>query len=276
LGLFDRFFGKAKARSQDSIIEAAERLGIPVPEAQKILETEMNQLSQLLAATILPQCTIKNLPVHERMAHCVKIVYGNLQKKQAALQAQQTSVDPSDKSTDSDFKDGVAALEKEDYSVAILKFKLAAARGDAAAQRNIGDMYGIGLGLPQDYAEAFNWFKLAAEQGDAEAQVNIGVMYGQGQGCIQSHAEALKWFKPAAVQGNSDAQYNIGGSFATGRGVKQDYVRAHMWFELAAAGGDIDAVKGMGRMAAKLTSQQISEAENLANKCRVSNFKDCD
>jgi hypothetical protein len=276
LGLFDSFFGKAKARSQDSIIEAAERLGIPAPVAQKILETEMNQLSQLLAATILPQCTIKNSPVHERMAHCIKIIYDNLQKKQVALQAQQTSVDPSDKSTDSDFKDGVAALEKENYSIAILKFKLAAARGDAAAQRNIGDMYGIGLGVPQDYAEALNWFKLAAEQGDAEAQVNIGAMYGQGQGCIQSHAEALKWFKDAAVQGNSDAQYNIGGSYATGRGVKQDYVRGHMWFELAAAGGDIDAVKGMGRMAAKLTSQQISEAKNLAKKCRESNFKECD
>lgn len=276
MGLFDSLFGNAKARSHDSIIEAAASLGVPAPEAQKILETEMNQLSQLLAATILPQCTIKNLSVHERMAHCVKIVYNNLANKQAALQAQQKSPNPTDKSTDSDFKDGVAAFEKEDYSVAILKFKLAAARGDAAAQRNIGDMYGIGLGVSQDYAEALKWFKLAAAQGDAAAQVNIGGIYGQGQGCVQNHAEALKWFKLAATQGNSDAQYNIGGSFATGRGVEQDYLRAHMWFELAAAGGDVDAVKGMGRMAAKMTSQQISEAKNLAKKCRDSEFKDCD
>jgi len=275
MGLFDIFFGRSKARLNDTIIEAAARLGVPAPEAQKILETEMNHLSQLLAATILPQCTIKNLPVHERMAHCVKIVYNNLEKKQSALQAQQKSPDSGDSSTDVDFKDGIAALEKEDYSVAMRKFKLAAARGDAAAQRNIGEMYGIGLGVSQDFAEALKWFKLAAAQGDAEAQVNIGSMYGQGQGCLQDFAEALKWFKLAAAQGNSNAQFNIGGSFATGRGVEQNYVRAHMWFELAAAGGDVDAVKGMGRMAAKLTSQQSSEAKNLAKKCRDSDFKDC-
>ena len=70
------FYGQgAKKRTNDAVIGAAGRLGIPEPDASRILATDMSHLSQLLAATVLPQCTIRNLSVHERMAHCIKIVY---------------------------------------------------------------------------------------------------------------------------------------------------------------------------------------------------------
>jgi hypothetical protein len=82
--------------------------------------------------------------------------------------------------------------------------------------------------VPQDYAEAMRWYRLAAEQGDADAQGNLGVMYD------------------------------------TGTGVPQDYVAAHMWFNLSAAQGDASGSKNRNRMANKMTSAQIAEAQRLA------------
>lgn len=78
--IYKIFFGKgAKKKGRDAIIGAAARLGVPEPDATRILDASMSDLSQLLAATALPQCTISNLPAHERMAHCVKIVHDKSQ-----------------------------------------------------------------------------------------------------------------------------------------------------------------------------------------------------
>ncbi len=88
-------------------------------------------------------------------------------------------------------------------------------------------------------------------------------------------AEALEWCKLAAAQGNADAQTNIGVMYYIGQGVVQDYVRAHMWLNLAAVSGDAGAVKNRDIVAAKMSSQQILEAQKLARECRESHFKNC-
>jgi uncharacterized protein len=51
-----------------------------------------------------------------------------------------------------------------------------------------------------------------------------------------------------------------------GNGVLQDYVLAHMWLNLAAAQGDKDAAKQRDELAAKMTPDQIAEAQRLARK----------
>ena len=139
-----------------------------------------------------------------------------------------------------DFEDGNAAYLKNNYSVAIAKFKLAAA------------------------------------QGDAQAQFNIGVMYSNGRGVVQNYAEALKWYKLAAAQGNAYAQFNIGNMYAKGQGVIKDCVRAHMWFNLSATVDSAGAAKPRDLVAAKMTKQQIAKAQKLARECQASNFKNCD
>ena len=106
--------------------------------------------------------------------------------------------------------------------------------GDAGAQVILWVMYATGLGVPQDYAEAVRWYRLAAEQGEAFAQSNLGIMY------------------------------------ANGRGVPQDYMVTHMGLNLAGAQSSGDAratlVKGRDAVEAKLTSEQIAEAQRLARE----------
>ena len=113
--------------------------------------------------------------------------------------------------------------------------------------------------MPTDYAAAALWYRKAAEQGLVNAQYNLAHMYEQSHGVPRDYAmsAAATWYRRAADQGYDAAQSNLGILFATGRGVRRDYVQAYKWFTLAGAGANRDFV------AARMTSQQIDEAEQL-------------
>ena len=81
----------------------------------------------------------------------------------------------------------------------------------------------------------------------------------------------MKWYRRAAEQGLHEAQVNLGALYAEGRGTPQDYVRAHMWFSLATVhqppGEKRDrSVRNRDRLAQKMTSEQIAEAQRLARE----------
>jgi len=170
-------------------------------------------------------------------------------------------------------EDGAAAYTRGDYATALQLFRSLADQGDASAQNYLGFMYEKGRGVPQDYAAAVTWYRKAAEQGDATAQHNLGWMYANGQGVPQDYAVAVTWYRKAAEQGDANAQNNLGVMYVNGQGVPQDYVQAHKWFNLAAArfpGSEPKrreaAVENRDRIAAKMTPQQIAEAQRLARE----------
>ena len=108
----------------------------------------------------------------------------------------------------------------------------------------------------------------SAEQGDATAQGYLGAMYFHGKGVPQSNREAVKWFRKAAEQGNAGAQAFLGGKYAAGEGVLQDFMKAHAWMNLAAAQGDKEAAQDRDRLAARMTPEQMAEAQDLAAELR--------
>jgi len=175
-----------------------------------------------------------------------------------------------------DVEDADAALTKKDYTTALKKFKSAAAKGNAYAQTQVGNMYNSGQGVVQDYAEAMHWYKLATAQGLADAQRNLGFMYDKGEGVLRDDAEAAKWHRLAAAQGDAVAQLALAMKYSFGHGVLEDYVRAHMWVNLAAAQGNANAVVFRKYVADKMTPQQIADAQKLARECQARNFKNCD
>lgn len=97
------------------------------------------------------------------------------------------------------FEDGVVAYQRGDYAEALKCFRLAADKGRAVAQFNVGLMFAAGRGVAQDYAEALKWFRLAAAQGNADAQYALGVAYFNGYGVLPDDAEAQKWYRLAAA-----------------------------------------------------------------------------
>src|ERR1019366_4513070 len=97
-----------------------------------------------------------------------------------------------------------------------------------------------------------------------------GFRYYKGQGVPQDYEEGVKWCRRAAEQGNAVAQNILAAAYDKGEGVPQDYVQAHMWINLAASAsmGDDQGMYSSARdaVAAKMTPQQIAEAQRLARE----------
>jgi TPR repeat protein len=83
---------------------------------------------------------------------------------------------------------------------------------------------------------------------------------------------ALRLWRPLADGGNADAQLGLGTLYINGGGgVPQDYAQAHMWFNLSASRAteaeDRDsAAKNRDELAAKMTPDQIAEAQRMARE----------
>lgn len=138
-----------------------------------------------------------------------------------------------------DFQAGADAYARRDYATALREWTPLAERGDAEAQRSLGEMYRRGTGVRQDYKTAAWWFRLAAEQGNTIAQVKLGAMY------------------------------------STGDGVPKDQVYAYMWWSIAASSLDRDAIKNRDRMAGRLSKAQLEQAQDLARACTRKAYKSC-
>lgn len=136
-----------------------------------------------------------------------------------------------------DFADGTIAYESGDYERAYNEWLPLARAGNAAAQRNIGQLYRLGLGVPKDLKVAANWYRLAADQGLSRAQANLGVMYLRGEGVERDPVRAASWFAKAAEQGHTISQYNLALMLEQGYGVPRDTRQAARWFSEAAEGG---------------------------------------
>ncbi len=131
-----------------------------------------------------------------------------------------------------------------------------------------------------DYTQAARLFSPLAEQGMASAQYYLGLMYEKGRGVRQDHSVALTWFRKAAAQGYAGPQNDLGLLYERGRGVRKDVVRALMWYTIAAAmmNGDEKKTAIMRRehLTSQMTAAQIEEAQEMANRCRQSQFTACD
>lgn len=129
------------------------------------------------------------------------------------------------------------------------KYKVAAEKGNAIAQRVMGQLYYEGfLGSERNkHKEAFKWFKLAAEQGDAEAQVQLGYMYRYSMGgASKDYSQVLKWYTLAAEQGNDRAQFYLGKMYLEGDGIESNSEEALKWYKQSGEQGNIRAQSELG------------------------------
>jgi TPR repeat protein len=99
--------------------------------------------------------------------------------------------------------------------------------GHAPSQRALADCYRIGDELTkQDYAEAIRWYRLAAEKGDAAAQNDLGSMHLNAMGVPKDATEAAKWYRKSAEQGLAMAMFHYALRCLHGDGVEQDDAEA--------------------------------------------------
>jgi hypothetical protein len=124
-----------------------------------------------------------------------------------------------------------------------------------------------------NYDKALEKLRPLAENGHAAAQYNLGVMYEWGNGVEQNNSEALKWYKSSAEHFHKDAQNNLGALYSKGEGTQQDFVEALKWFIISAENGSEGGQKNIRIVEKRMSYEQISQAQKLANDWMRSNRK---
>ncbi len=79
----------------------------------------------------------------------------------------------------------------------------------------------------------------------------------------QRDAAIAEW-QAGADAGEAKSMLALGRLYLQGLGVPQNYIQAHMWFNLAASRGEDAAMAERDALAAKLTPEALTEAQNLA------------
>ncbi|HYW75123.1 MAG TPA: hypothetical protein VFA48_00650 [Gammaproteobacteria bacterium] len=163
---------------------------------------------------------------------------------------------------------------------ALAELRRDAAKGNVAAERNLGERYATGHGVKQkDYAQAAAWLMIARlgsnndQHGSsttlaklqarmtmaqiAEAWNRVGVLYATGQARKPGQTRVDHWFRKAAKAGNADAQYTLGRRYQQGHGRVQSNALAVRYFLDAAAQGEPRALDALRSMA----GSGVGEAE---------------
>jgi TPR repeat protein len=111
---------------------------------------------------------------------------------------------------------------KKDDGEAVKWFRVAADKGYAPAQNDLGFFYAEGRGVKKDDTEAVKWYQRAVDQNYAPGQMSLGMMYAAGRGVAQSDFDALALYSSAANQGYAPATANLAQAYAQGRGIQKD------------------------------------------------------
>ena len=136
---------------------------------------------------------------------------------------------------------GTRAAAALKYDEAMHWYRIAADRGDAAAQAQVGQLYELARGVPEDMHQAMSWYRKAADQGDPGAETSVGLLYSNGWGVRQDDGQALIWYRKAADQGYPIAEEFVGVAYTNGLGVAANFQKAKPWLDKAIVGGDTEA-----------------------------------
>jgi TPR repeat protein len=147
--------------------------------------------------------------------------------------------------------------------------KIQAEQGNVAAQIKLADAYLSNF----KSADALKWYEAAAKQNSTEGKYQLGNMLIFGRVGIPNEQrvqakpiEGLKWTYQAATSGHKEAWRNMAKALEGGIGCSTNLVEAYAWLSLLADTGDIVGRVEMNNLALKITSEQIVNAKNLAQK----------
>jgi localization factor PodJL len=138
----------------------------------------------------------------------------------------------------------------------------AAESGLAPAHFRIAGLYEKGIGVKKNLTIARRHYVAAAEKGNAKAMHNMAVLYAEGIDGKPDYKTAAEWFRRAADYGVADSQYNLAILYARGIGVDQNILESYKWLALAALQGDNDAAKKRDEIGSKLDAASLAAARN--------------
>ena len=170
------------------------------------------------------------------------------------------------------FEMGVRLAEGREVGVdnpaALQWFEKAAQQNLAPAQFRLAAMLERGLGADKNLKRASDFYTRAATQGHVRAMHNLGVLHAEGLDGKPDYSTAANWFRKAAEYGVGDSQYNLAILYARGMGVEKNLPAAWAWFTAAAAQGDKDSAQKRDEITLRLNGVQMTAAKALAEANR--------
>lgn len=151
----------------------------------------------------------------------------------------------------------------QNFAEAVKWYQRSAQRGFAQSQYRLGTLYERGLGVKNDLARARVWYKRAAEQGNVKSMHNLAVLSAGRQAGSPDYATAAQWFAEAADRGLADSQFNLAVLYESGLGVPKDNAQAFKWLTIAARSGDRETVKRRDAMRSRLGAGELEKAEAM-------------
>ena len=103
----------------------------------------------------------------------------------------------------------------EDYEMAFMCYKIAAANENIEALKSLAELYEKGRGVTADIFRAIEFYTEAANKGDIDAMYRLGEIYSCTKNECWNFYTAIKWYKKAADLGHTDAKriYNLNKAF---------------------------------------------------------------
>jgi TonB family protein len=138
---------------------------------------------------------------------------------------------------------------------------------------------GLAAARKGDFAAARNLWLPLAELGHPDAQVNLAMLYAEGKGVPPDKPTAVWWNNVASRRNFWPAQSALGYMYATGSGVPESRIKALTWYLLAtsAPGQQAEVVKrNRDALQSSMTVQEIKQANETADLCLRTKFKECE
>lgn len=139
---------------------------------------------------------------------------------------------------------------EKNLGAALQLYHLAANQGNLAALCNLAYFFEAGKGVQQNHEVATKLYGLAASKGSPRAQCNLGVCYAAGRGVERDLGKAVALYQEAANQDYPQAQFNLGHCYEMGQGVEKDLTKARELYRMAAQQGHVAAKEQIEKLAA--------------------------
>jgi len=129
--------------------------------------------------------------------------------------------------------------------------------------------YRDGTGLKADPAESTKWLTLAAERGYADAQYELGnELYGE-EADPAKDAIAARWFRKGAEQLQPAACFSLGHCHLNGRGVVQNKIEGLAWMLMRAEKLNRASKDELTRVLAEFGEDEIKRASERSQQLQA-------
>ena len=145
---------------------------------------------------------------------------------------------------------------------AIELFAIAADKGHADAQYQLGVAYRNGIATRENHEKSAEYFQQAAEQGHPLAKTSFAYFLLRGIGVPKDIEKASKLFHETAAYGDPGAHEELGRMYFEGEGVEKDIVEAYKWTFMATRSmTQFEAPALLRKLKEQITPEQLTEAE---------------